>query len=336
MSIVLDGDKGVTQNTTEAARLPSGTTAERPANPVAGMIRFNTDLNYFEGYDAGQDAWLRVSEFESPLAATGGTETTITDNGVDYKVHTFTSSGTFEVTQGSGEVEYLVVAGGGGGGGRVGAGGGAGGILTGTFSAITQNYSISVGAGGFGGNGSELGPNATNGNDSSFTGDFIAIGGGFGAGSENIGESGGDGGSGGGGQRGGTSNGGSGTAGQGNDGGDGSSDASGSGGGGGGAGEPGTNGSLSSGGDGGDGIESSIAGSSVFYGGGGGGGSGLLVPDNNFGTGGAGGGANGSYSVDADAGVNNSGGGGGGGGYDGTGHDGGNGGSGIVIIRYPI
>ena len=66
--------------------------------------------------------------------ATGGT---ITTDG-DYKVHTFTSSGTFEVTCVGGtesDIQYLVVAGGGGGGhGSSGttrwhesAGGGAGG-----------------------------------------------------------------------------------------------------------------------------------------------------------------------------------------------------------------
>lgn len=46
-------------------------------------------------------------------AATGGT---ITTDG-DFKVHTFNSSGTFQVTAaGAGTVEYLVIAGGGSGG----------------------------------------------------------------------------------------------------------------------------------------------------------------------------------------------------------------------------
>ena len=57
-------------------------------------------------------------------AATGGT---ITTDG-DYKVHTFTSSGTFTVSSAPDYVHYLVVAGGGGGGGHThGGGGGAGG-----------------------------------------------------------------------------------------------------------------------------------------------------------------------------------------------------------------
>jgi len=42
--------------------LPSGTTAQRNASPNAGMIRYNTSLNLFEGYGGASPAW-------SPLAA---------------------------------------------------------------------------------------------------------------------------------------------------------------------------------------------------------------------------------------------------------------------------
>ena len=52
---------------------------------------------------------------EAPIEATGGT---IVDAG-GYRTHTFTASGTFEVTSlgtQSGAAEFLVVAGGGGGG----------------------------------------------------------------------------------------------------------------------------------------------------------------------------------------------------------------------------
>ena len=48
------------------------------------------------------------------IAKGGNTVTKITDNGINYAVHTFTSSGNFEVLSGNGEVEYLIVAGGGG------------------------------------------------------------------------------------------------------------------------------------------------------------------------------------------------------------------------------
>ena len=32
-------------------KLPVGTTAQRPATPAAGMIRYNSDLGVVEGYD---------------------------------------------------------------------------------------------------------------------------------------------------------------------------------------------------------------------------------------------------------------------------------------------
>ena len=62
----------------------------------------------------------------------GGTEEYRTDNGIDYKIHTFTTSGIFEVT-GSKPVtmEILSVAGGGAGGG---GGGGAGGMVVETVA----------------------------------------------------------------------------------------------------------------------------------------------------------------------------------------------------------
>ena len=34
-----------------ALKIPSGTTAARPATSSTGMIRYNTTLNQFEGYD---------------------------------------------------------------------------------------------------------------------------------------------------------------------------------------------------------------------------------------------------------------------------------------------
>jgi len=48
--------------------LPAGTTAERPATPVAGMVRFNTELNTVEGYNGiewgelggGEDEYART------------------------------------------------------------------------------------------------------------------------------------------------------------------------------------------------------------------------------------------------------------------------------------
>ena len=63
----------------------------------------------------------------SSSRATGGTITTFGD----YVIHTFTSSGTFEVTDSTlTEVDVLVVGGGGSGGGNFGGGGGGGAVLT--------------------------------------------------------------------------------------------------------------------------------------------------------------------------------------------------------------
>jgi hypothetical protein len=50
--------------------LPVGTTAQRPASPNSGMIRFNTDLGQFEGYNG--TAWSSVGG-----GATGGGSDTV-------------------------------------------------------------------------------------------------------------------------------------------------------------------------------------------------------------------------------------------------------------------
>jgi hypothetical protein len=291
-----------------AITLPAGTTAQRPASPSNGMIRYNTDDNELEVYR--EATWENFSMLYN--------------------------------------IEYLVVAGGGGGGaGRAseswfaGGGGGAGGAIDSTLTVpVASVYSIVVGAGG---NGQVAGANhqtatGVDGNNSTAFGQ-TAIGGGA-AGSYQ--ESGGirlgrNGGSGGGGGAGGTdSTGGSGTAGQGNDGGTGAG--SGGTGGGGGASASGENGSGEDGGNGGDGINWKSLG--TYYAGGGGGGAPSISGYNGTpGDGGQGGGGDGRVSVGSgavgNAGTANTGGGGGGMGGDAAiVNTGGAGGSGIVIIRY--
>jgi hypothetical protein len=281
----------------------------------------NTDANgkgdfYYEPA-AGFLALCEDNLETLPFSASGGTETTITDGGVDYKVHTFTSSDTLYV-QGIGQVEYLVVAGGGGGGGDIGAGGGAGGYREFSKVISPSSYSVVVGSGGSGGT---AGVDGSSGNDSSFNLD-VSTGGGGGTSNTN-GLSGGSGGGG----RSATGVGGAGNTPstsplQGTNGGNGGDN---SGGGGGGAFSAGANGGTYVGGNGGSGISSNITGT-LIYRAGGGGGNGYTGSD---GTGGIGGGGSGNGA----SGVANSGGGGGGGDL---GVSGGNGGSGIVIIRYPI
>ena len=244
--------------------------------------------------------------------------------GDEYKVHSFTSSGTLDVT-GSGDVEYLVVAGG-GGGGYFGAGGGAGGLLTATGFAVTaQSYSVTVGSGGAG---SAVAANdASTGSDSIFS--TITSDGGGGASSQSSGSA-LPGGSGGGSQNwSGTGTGGSATAGQGFAGGS-KTDGSGGHSGGGGASEVGEDGSGSNGHPGGDGLASSISGSSVYYSGGGGGGTIGATP----GIGGLGGGGSATTTTGNNGDINTGGGGGGGSNNGAANWSGGNGGSGIVIIKY--
>ena len=295
------------------------------------------------------------------MTATGGT---ITTSG-NYKIHTFTSDGTFTVsslasTSTNNEVSYMVVAGGGGGGTNIGGGGGAGGFresksgvdcysaspLEGAtnITVSAQAYPITVGAGGTGS--SSPSSKGSSGSNSVFS--TITSAGGGGAGTQGGGGSPNptrialDGGSGGGG----AGNKGETTAGsgntppvtpsQGNNGGEGGTEPSSvsnvGGGGGGGATAVGTslgNAPDPNGGPGGAGATTSITGSPSTYAGGGGGGG----NPGTGGTGGSGGGGNGEQyptSTGLTSGTTNTGGGGGGAGQS----NGGTGGSGIVVIRY--
>lgn len=136
------------------------------------MPRF-TSKEFFTTHDPG----------DNPIGvvATGGTTT------IDaiYKVHVFTSSGTFTIDRQT-SIDYLVVAGGGGGGD---GGGGAGGLLTGTLTLSSGTHTVVIGAGGAAG---------VSGSTSSFGILVSTVGGGFGgAGAGSNGTAGGSGGGGG-------------------------------------------------------------------------------------------------------------------------------------------
>jgi hypothetical protein len=114
------------------------------------------------------------------MDATGGT---ITTDG-DYRIHTFTEDGVFEVII-SGTCEYLIVGGGGGQGGRYisgnrgGGGGGAGGLLwDDSFGISIGSYNIGIGNGGLMPTGWNSG-DGTDGGDTNALG-FTAYGGGRG------------------------------------------------------------------------------------------------------------------------------------------------------------
>ena len=179
-----------------------------PANTQGSTVPFyvvNTDGGsavYLPGFTiSGPPTWLTSADLGSvspntdvslaplfayeegdltPIYATGGT----VQNVNNYTIHTFTSTDTFSVSSGGGEIEYLIVAAGGGGGNDMGGGGGGGGVLANTVNVTTTNYTITIGAAGAGSPGPYSGtPVAgSNGGNSSIGTELIAVGGG-GAGS---------------------------------------------------------------------------------------------------------------------------------------------------------
>jgi hypothetical protein len=144
-------------------------------------------------YTGTAQGWITTSQanaetvgFAEYITASGGNQPTATGCIVctDYKVHTFTGTGPFNVTAvgnpaGSSIVDYLVVAGGGGGGGSEGGGGGgAGGYREsvpspaawtgspianpgGGLTATVQNYTLTVGGAGTAGSPSGNGGSGT-------------------------------------------------------------------------------------------------------------------------------------------------------------------------------
>tara|TARA_R110000787_G_scaffold160862_1_gene274366 strand:- start:2768 stop:3703 length:936 start_codon:yes stop_codon:yes gene_type:complete len=278
------------------ANVPAASPAPNGPIPSSGQI----SCGQFRG----------AENFPFILANGGSTE----DNG-GYRIHTFTSGGTFQVTgtavaPSNNNIEYIIGAGGGGCiigqfQGQYVGGGGAGGLRTGSTPASVTSYPVTIGSGSNSGTG---GSTAVFGVTSS--------GGGRGGGQDVGGSSGGSGGGGGGGA---SSGGGSGSSGQGNSGGTGGGGFDSGGGGGGGKNASGQNqpGAGQNGGQGGAGYQVTWGSSNYYVAGGGGGQNGSLQS--------------------ADTGNNPTGGGGGN-------YSGGNnarpipaaGGGGIVVVRYPI
>ena len=319
-----------------------------------------------KGWKNTMDSTSNVSGTPTFIKATGGTESFCGD----YKIHTFTSDGTFTIctapTPANNVVDYLVVAGGGGSGGYGGGGGGGGvrasattyaigcnpaGPLVACVSALPvsiQTYPITVGAGAASVYPNPLGYQAGfNGSPSTFSTITSTGGGGGGYYDNNPGNPGGSGGGGGSNESSGSTPGGSGNTPpvsppQGNNGGSGRQNCGGYLGGGGGGGAivagstPAPTGGEGNGGDG-AGFTNNAFGSSngecssgVQYFGGGGGGNPGNRPGRTPSTGGLGGGADGPDIAAITNGTANTG--GGGGGVNEPNNSGG--GSGIVVIRY--
>ena len=368
--VVAVKDYADTFDTNKAILNPNGNKIQGAANnfhiTVEGTAAVFLYIDSTQGWKlVDQSKAADISEDAKFIVATGGTITTCGN----FKIHTFTSPGTFSVScagnpaGGPSSVDYLVVAGGGGGAGAggctVSAGGaGAGGHRTsfpscgaGSIPVSVTSYPITVGGGGSGGPGSPA-PDLRGSDGSNSIFSTITSAGGGRGGQNNAANNGG---SGGGSSYSGGSIGNGNTPPvsppQGNPGGATNNGSGGSGGGGigaSGSAHPGGTFPNSPGANGGNGTANSITGSSVTRAGGGGGGafvnnfpSGSNLPG---GSGGSGGGGNGGSSDKTNAGspggnaTANTGGGGGGSGSGGTtspiNHPGGSGGSGIVIIRY--
>ena len=312
---------------------------------VANLVYVDATQGWLT-FDAAQAS--DITEDIRYVTATGGTETTCGD----YKIHTFTSPGTFCVScagnpAGSSTVDYLVLAGGGGSSGAnnlnssyqySSGGGGAGGYressgtasgcytaspLGACVSALPVSvtaYPITVGAGGSGGP-SSVPTVGSSGSNSVFSTITSTGGGNSGIGGDpavpaNPGIPGGSGGGAGapGSRPAGTGNTPPVSPPQGNPGGTGNSSGDTAAGGGGGAGAAGSNSpSADNGGPGGNGVTSSINASPVTRAGGGGAGAGWAQGGvATAGTGGSGGGANGSVLSPGANGTVNTGGGAGG------------------------
>ena len=325
-----------------------------------GTMIFNSTTKFLELYTGIQ--WVKVAGTKISNA-TGGSKDTSSRSG--FAVHTFTGSGSFQVIDGTGDVEYVIYGGGAGGGGHAGGGGaGAGGVMSGTITALDPGtYTVTVGPGGGGGPTSQPATGTDGGNSSiafpsPHGGTIIAYGGGGGGDASN-GENGGCGG-------GGPGTGPSLDGGYGfnpttpapnlnpalaplhpypiTQGGNGAKrqaapDNVGGGGGGTGGGSHPTNAIDAVSADGGPGTTFSITGSSVTKGGGGG--AGAHAPGESGGEGGSGGGADGDpqgpNSQAPSAAANSASGGGGGGGTQGSNpSSGGDGGSGIIYLAYEV
>jgi len=352
--------------TITSGSLPSGLSLNSSSGDITGTPNTSetsaTTYNFtLTATDVASNQVTRDYSITIAALPAGGTITTPTISSTNYRVHTFTSDGTWTVYGTTSQVDALVVAGGGSAGARHGGGAGAGGVLYITGATIAAgSYSASIGDGG-GRSGDEQygtpGQNTTflgetadgGGRTNAYTGACLTQNGGSGGGESGrncnlVGSA----------TQGNPSQY-SGT-GYGNGGGSTNTTSKHFGGGGGGAGAAGqssTSNSMRTS-DGGAGIQINIDGNNYYWGGGGGGngysnGQGGQAGFGGAGGGGAGGRTNGGNASGGGSALNsggansgdqggnggaNTGGGGGAGSQTGPGR-GGSGGRGIVIVRYP-
>ena len=92
---------------TASIKVPVGTTAERPGTPSTGFVRFNTDLNTFEGYNGSEWGGLGGAAEKDTAVATTSATTCETFAIASYRSATITA----QITQGSNYQvsKYLVI-----------------------------------------------------------------------------------------------------------------------------------------------------------------------------------------------------------------------------------
>lgn len=202
-SIVSISDYADTAATNNIIVVPNGTDKINGVNLTYYMNTNGASITLVyvdstRGWKDVIDSTLDVTGINPFIVATGGTIVTCGN----YKIHKFTSTGTFTVTNagtpsGPNTVTAVIVGGGAGGSAVYGGGGGAGGLVlrsTG-LTVSTTTYPITVGAGG---NGPPSNPvPGTSGTSTTGLG-YTAVGGGTGGGGGGGGQPGGSGGGGGG------------------------------------------------------------------------------------------------------------------------------------------
>lgn len=171
-----DPDGDTVTHTISSGSLPSGLSINSGTGAITGTPSGNSNGTFTFTVQAAttNHTVTRQFSFEHKSLPSGGTITTYTSGSNNYRVHTFTSSGTWTNTL-SMNADMLLLAGGGSGGVDNGSGAGAGGMVEPTGISVTaQSYTITIGGGGAsvigsaiagnqGGNSSALGYSTTGG-----------------------------------------------------------------------------------------------------------------------------------------------------------------------------
>jgi hypothetical protein len=135
------GPSGVAGALTDLSDVTKSATA--PASPAVDDVWLDKSVTPWKWKSWSGAAWSVFSGAGSAWAvATGGTESTITDGGKQWRVHKFTGNGTFTVSA-AGEVEVLIV--GAGSGGHPSNDGNGGDILRGRFELAAGAHAVVVG-----------------------------------------------------------------------------------------------------------------------------------------------------------------------------------------------